>query len=466
VRSAAFVILVALAATPAHATDAGRAPQSIALAQRPGAPDQLVMVTTFGLLTSHDGGARWAWTCDSTVGYGGAYLPQLVVTSGGSIVSTSFLGIVVSIDGCSFLPTQLGDELATALARGGDNALHVAIGPRVFRSTNEAASFAPGLTLGGGDDTYTSIAVAPSDPQRVYVGGYRAEGATRVLSLYRSDNGGESYAPVTLGPFSATDLSELEIAAIAPADPDRVLVRVTWWNPTGVVGDAFWLTANGGETWTEALVLGDVAPAAVLRGNGDAVIGTRASGLYRSTDAGASFDPVAGPQPASIFCLVERPGGALWACTDSLGMAPFDVALMETTDLAAWTEVMDFRDDITAPVVCAEGTVQRDCCVDRVPACGLSNPSTWCQVVGLLGLADEACGTAGVDAAPRDGATVNAPGGCCDGGASGGSAGLVAIVLALYFGVRTSRYARPRSMSARKPSRSPARTTERTRSTA
>jgi uncharacterized protein (TIGR03382 family) len=442
----ALALAAALGAMPGAARANGRPPQAMSLHERPGSASELVIGATFGSLITRDNGDTWQWTCEYAVGYGGDYDPDYAMTPAGTLLATTFDGIQINRDGCTYQPSTFGEANASQIAVDGEGNVVVAmvyagdmteIPPvppdhKIYRSTTDGMTFDAGVLVGVGDEAWITLEVAPSDPQRIYLSGYRYEtGVGKTVVLFRSDNGGQSFAPLPVTDFTISPQSDLKIAAIAADDPDRVLLRVTKW--AGVIGDAFYLTTNGGQDWTEVLTLGDEAPGAVFRANGDAVVGTLRTGIYVSTTAGASFVQISAPAPDAgvapgpqIACLVERANGELWACTNNYQAEPFGYGVMRSTDAVSWTGVMTFQDDITGPVDCPAGTLQQDCCTIHVPACPVQNSSTWCFLRSQLGIVASpiSCSSGGEPTQPPGG------GGCCDAGAGPGSA-LPALLIAL-----------------------------------
>jgi len=246
--------------------------------------------------------------------------------------------------------------------------------------------------------------------------------------FYRSDNGGQDYTPLAVDAFEVTGRSDLQIAAISTSDPDRALMRVTWWNPSGVVGDAFWLTVNAGQSWVKVLETNDNARGAVFRANGDAVIGTFRSGIYQSTNQGQSFNLLPEPQP-DVYCLREAPNGELWACTNNLDLPPQNYGVMKTTDLTTWTGVMRYEDDIVGPVDCAVGTLQQDCCTVHTAACPFMTTPEWCFLRSQLGITADPIVCDAPDASMVGGEAPVKPGSCCGAGTQPAGVGfLIAIV--------------------------------------
>src|SRR5207302_1066297 len=101
-------ILATLLAATSSAQANGRPPGTSTIQFRVGNDADVLLGMTFGLLASHDGGASWQWMCEAAVGYGGTYDPRYLWFASGPIVATTFAGLQVSRDGCTFAPTALG----------------------------------------------------------------------------------------------------------------------------------------------------------------------------------------------------------------------------------------------------------------------------------------------------------------------------------------------------------------------
>src|SRR5439155_10159275 len=80
----------------------GRPPGTSTIHFRQGNEQDIVVGLTFGVIISHDGGTTWHWMCEKAVGYGGMYDPDYSYSSTGAIFATTFDGLKVMRDGCSF----------------------------------------------------------------------------------------------------------------------------------------------------------------------------------------------------------------------------------------------------------------------------------------------------------------------------------------------------------------------------
>src|SRR5262249_42305221 len=111
-------------------------------------------------------------------------------------------------------------------------------GGGIFKSTDGGTTWKQ-LTKGLPDGlTQADIAVAPSDPKRMY-----ASIATgQPVGIYRSDDAGESWTRITTDPRPAGRIGggDLPVPVVHPANPDIVIMAST----------VTWKSTDGGKTWT------------------------------------------------------------------------------------------------------------------------------------------------------------------------------------------------------------------------
>jgi photosystem II stability/assembly factor-like uncharacterized protein len=108
----------------------------------------------------------------------------------------------------------------------------------LFKSTDGGATWRQ-LTQGLGDGvTQANLAIAPSNPKRIYA----AIASGRGTGIYRSDDAGESWTRTTTDSRPATRIGggDLPVPAVDPKNPDIVYTAsiVTW------------KSTDGGKTWT------------------------------------------------------------------------------------------------------------------------------------------------------------------------------------------------------------------------
>ncbi|HVV86801.1 MAG TPA: sialidase family protein [Kofleriaceae bacterium] len=442
----AFLVLAAVAArAPGVAHANGRFPRSTKLIVRPGHPTEMALGATFGLLVTKDDGAHWTWTCESAVGFMGTFDPDYEYTAGGSIFATTFGGLTVTHDGCHWehMPAPLGTLYVPVVAVGPDDVVYAAASDpadsRIFKSTDDGQSFTPLGAVGQAGDWWTSIEVAPSDAHRIYLAGFRAMGDNpRVRILFRSTDGGESWTELPTTQLVGTDNSDLQIAAISPLDPDRVFMRVTLTGPA--LQETIYLSEDAGAappagpTWTKVIEVPDNIPGVVVRADGSVWAATPFYGLKKSTDGGRTFSDVPGVTYEGR-CLFERSDHVLFMCANDLPPDERSLTSSTTGEAGTWTPRLRFA-DITAPIPCDQGTVQKDECEGIV----------WCGLADQLGITAtpvdcELAVDAGIDAG-----AVSPPGkSCCDTG--GGPPTLETGLILL--GLRPWRRRRGRRAAAR-----------------
>jgi MYXO-CTERM domain-containing protein len=427
--------LVAASVAPAFAN--GRPAGTSTINFKQGDEQKIAAGMTFGMVESDDGGDTWHWMCESAIRYGGMYDPDYAYTSTGSLFATTFDGALVRRDECNFDPSSFGmGVFVSTLAQGPDGALYFGLAQpanpttsdpgdaKIYKSSDNGMSFPISASIGQVNDWWSSIEVAPSNPQRVYVTGYRLVGSGRTFLLFRSDNGGESYTPMGMTGLTPTDNSTIDVVGISKTNPDLVFARVSFLLD-GAVSDGIFRSTNGGQTW-EKIVEKDAEIAFAIRANGDFVIGTKSYGVSvaRNPGTGAvTWEDLAGSPHAN--CLVENSAGELWACTQNFGSPGTlsdDAGIMKTTDLVTWTTVLRYQ-DIVGPLPCATGTLQQDTCVLPDPQ---TNISQWCTIRQMYGIdADPTCCPAVVDGELKACLDPGNKPGCCDNNAAGAPGGLL-----------------------------------------
>ncbi len=421
------VASVLLAALAGSALANGRDPYASSIHFRPGMENKIMAGMTFGLISSSDGGATWQWYCERAVGYGGTYDPDYVYTPAGALFATTFDGLKVMRDGCTFAATPPGTTFVSRVERGPDDAIYyTASDPsdsKIYKSTDGGLTFPTSAMPGMLNDWWQTIMVAPSDAQRVYLSGYRLPyacssgssnpGATctvvgdcpngtcdplpKVFLLFKSTSGGTNGSYVPMDTTDITPISQnsaIDIVGIDPTNEDIVYARVTLENATS--GDSIYKSTDAGANWTKILskASGIGGLSFLVRNDGSCVAGTRDLGAWKSKtttcQAGdANWDVLTGAP--HIGCLYKNSANEVWACTQNraspqLGLTSDGFGIMKSSgDLSTWTGVMRFE-DLTKPVSCAGGTVQEDQCVQRYMDTG----SQWCCLTTQLGITSTA----------------------------------------------------------------------------
>jgi hypothetical protein len=426
-------VLVAVSAAAALAN--GRPPASSTINFRRGHDQDVLAGMTFGNVISHDGGETWHWMCEKAVIYGGNWDPDYAYAESGAIYATTFDGSLVMRDGCSFVPTQLGNEFVSSLTIGPDNAVFLATAhvatpanndpgdAKIYRSGDDGVTFTATADPGPGQvgDWWNSIEVAPSDGARVYLTGYRLVSGDREFLLFRSSDGGAAFTPMGTAGLTLTKDSDVFVVGISATDPDEVYLRITY-QTVGVVSDAIYRSTDGGQTWTQIRSDND-SFAFLVEANGHLLVAGANVGLFESSDKGMTWSQVAGAP--HINCLVQNDADEIWACTQNFG--PEGAGIMKTSDLATWTKVLVY-DEIDGPVDCPAGTLQYEECV--AAATGAACGTQWCCLRSQFGIAADPtdCPVAPIVDGVPDGVIVKPPrDGCCQAGGPGAGASLLAV---------------------------------------
>jgi hypothetical protein len=409
-RFALAAVLVGAIAGTAAAN--GRAPGTSTIHFQQGHETNIAAGMTFGLVLSHDGGTTWQWMCEDAIGYGGVWDPDYSYTTTGALFATTFNGLKVSRNGCTFDSTPPGNLFVSAdeLAPNGDLTF-ASVDPtddKVYKSTNDGMTFPTSATPPGAmlNDWYSSLVYQQGSSTNIWLSGYRFVNNAKQLMVYKSTNGGTSFSAVALTGIASTDFSNSSALTIAGIDGLGNVYAVISY-PNGSVGGTVWKLTGGVGTWVKIETKADNV-SLLVRSNGDLVLGTPTLGSEKSVNGGTSWTPLT--NPPHINCLVENSAHEVWACTRNYGDAnnPFDgFGIMKTTDLNTWTGVLKYE-DIQAPVSCAAGTMQKDVC----------EAQRWCGLKQQLGITSTAIDCSGF---VPDGATD--AGGSGSGGSNGSGSG-------------------------------------------
>lgn len=392
-------VAVLMSAALAHAHPG--IPTTKTIAFRQGNDAEIAVGTTIGLLLSHDGGASWSWMCEAAVHYQGLFVPDYAYRPNGTLFATTHDGLLANRDGCTFAPTPLGSRLISTIALDPTAALHVAAADtmdgNVYVTRDDAMTFSSMTMPAMLNDWWSTIRIAPSDPDVVYLAGYRLTPPAKDLLLYRSSDGGKSFEVRPTTAFAGLPGADLQIGGVSSSDPDLVFARVI--SNDNTLKEWLYRSRDGGMTWIQILA-NDGPLAFIVRNNGDLVAGSRFAGAWVSHDSGDTW--LALSNAPHISCLVESALEELWACTanfGSMGIPADGAAVMKTTDLTTWTPVLRFQ-DIAGPVDCPSGTLAHAC------------REIWCEVKLQAAITSEVIDCSTPDAGipmPVD----DPPPGCC-----------------------------------------------------
>jgi len=429
--------VVALVLATAVGYGNGRPPLTNGIFFRPGDPHSLYLRTTFGLLISHDDGCTFDWVCEQNIGYGGQFDPKDAIATDGRIFATTFTGLRVSHDGgCSFQNTgpaiwidaiDIGPtgEVWTGTAESGQ--------PNdVYSSTDNGATFTS-RGMQSPSIWWKSVKVAPTNPQRVYIGGYQVAGMAAdggqmspTAHVLRSDDDGAHWTPSPLTGVTYGSTPIVIIGAVDPRNQDIVYLESLSANPP--TGDLLYRSSDGGMTWTQVLATTDPIRDVIVRDAQTVLVATQLGGSFQSTNAGVSFSAM--NAPPQLECLGQRSDGTLLGC--GANWQPDFMALAKSADGGqTWQKVWRFV-ELHGPLSCPDGTAEHDMC----------DLGLWPNLQSQFGSTGPTCGAFQTDAAPAGDPAPTKKKSGCDAGAGAPVSALVAFtIVALVLLLRRRRRA-------------------------
>ncbi len=323
------------ALVPEGARANGRLPAAKELVISPTDPSLFAIEATFGILVSRNAGASFGWVCEPALGYASTAVedPSIGITPT-TILAGIVQGVAVSADhGCTWR-FNLTEPVSDVVVRRDDPHSALALSSRylgltdagrnafvtaVYATHDDGATWAQDGTPIQSDLVAETIDVAPSDPNRIYIGG----GHTMVdddgsLSgegvVLASTNGGASYTTTTIpliAPYETQGAAY--VSAVDPTDPQRVYVRIH-----DAFVDRLLVSDDGAATFRTVYQAQGTLPGFALSNDGSTLfLGDSAAGVLvahpPTADSGAAFAFV--KQSSTIVECLAWSAGKLYACT-------------------------------------------------------------------------------------------------------------------------------------------------------
>lgn len=421
--------LLGLAATAAFLVASGevaangRFPAAGQLVVHPVDQDVIVVQTTYGFITSKDGGVTWHWTCEEAAFYSGILDPPLGLTQDGTLIGGVFDGLIVSPDGCSY--ALVGGDLADkyvidvsvergdpsrAIAVSSNGMSNNAFLTQLWQSSDDGATWAQAGVDLPTDFLALTADVAPADPDRVYLSGLVPEGGSDYGGyVQRSDDRGATWQRFEV-PGTSLQASPF-LAGIAAGDPDVVFVRLT--GPAGKL----LRSTNGGQSWEEIFSGAGILKGFALSPDGSRmVVGGDGDGIWRASLDDAVFEKVS---EVGAQCLTWTERG-LYACGRE-GQDGFTVGI--SLDEGETFEALHHLSCLEGPIDCPAETEVGASCDNAWPATAATIQASTCQ--GGSGGGGEGGSTEPVPGGGGDGCCTVAPGG---GSASRGASAALAML--------------------------------------
>jgi photosystem II stability/assembly factor-like uncharacterized protein len=254
------------------------------LVASPTAADTLIAATRGGIFRSTDAGASWQ-RFEAGVAYAFPYALEMASTADAAYVGPNATTLFRSAAGGNWMPTALSlassDYLVDLSLRPGNGQFIVAVSATgIHLSSDSGATFAPAASTGL--PTLDSIALIDyASVTRMYLA-YASSGAV-APAVYRSNDGGATWAPTAALPSVSFLFSGDGDLETAPSDIDRVYFAT---------GGTIFVSTNGGGSWTEC-GSGPVGSnrIEVEAGNPDRLWATGNSGIHSSINGCANWTP-------------------------------------------------------------------------------------------------------------------------------------------------------------------------------
>ena len=354
--AAAISLAAVTFSTAAHSN--GRAAGANQLVVGPNS--ELTLRMTFGLLLADDAG-KWRWVCESAVGYGGIQDPAIGIMSDKTIIAGLFTGLSHSaVDRCSwtFVPGDLDNQVvsdvtvrkddpksafAVTCTYDGGGGANPQYKVQLHSTSDNGASWKTIGTPLPRNAFVETLEVAPSRPSRLYVSAALVEAPLHGV-VYTTDDTGATWSATDVN-LLASDGGNVEkalyIAAVDPADPDRVYARTGGDGPTRLL-----VSENGGKTWAERIKLKGQMLGFALAPDGKRVyVGGPQDGILVASTTDWQFTQTATIQ---VDCLTAHAMG-LYACSNEangfvLGLSGDEGKTFKT--------LLHFA-DIQGPLACA-----------------------------------------------------------------------------------------------------------------
>jgi len=352
-------LIALIAGPPREARAHADQPRAIRIAFSSAVPDTAFVLTDGqGLFANPKGGFQWL--CEDalspTAGLRGFAIDP---GDGDRYVAVSTNGGFTSADGgCTFdrLEGPVGVHRLIGLwSHPQDPRLWTAsatpgVANDLFRSDDFGRTWAPiGLGLPG----LLRVFLRPDgDPDRLYL--------SHTDGLLRSDDGGDSFAAISLEHPEINRVEDFRLLAVHPDDPDVVFAAVE-----NIRGTAIIRSTDAAETWSRVGTIDDFGLQLIFDPtSGEGLIGGPIAAPQRSDDGGSTWVEAAeDPVPR---CLVIAPDGRLWGCRDPYFNDPWAIA--HSADFGrTWDVAIQRYEGVDQRWDCPADSRARRCCRGLCP---------------------------------------------------------------------------------------------------
>jgi uncharacterized protein (TIGR03382 family) len=241
---------------------------------------------------------------------------------------------------------------------------------RLWASADDAKSWSEIGTQPPSDFLALSLAVAPSDPVRIYLTGKNQPPLAPEGSLMRSADRGQSWTRLVIPGTHDDALGYM--GGVDPSDPDRIYIGVVETAPddkSNVLLFSLLVSDDGGESFQTAFERpAGFAGFALSPDGGRVALSSRTDGLWVAEIATLQFAKIS---EVHASCLTWTAAG-IYACTDQF-LDGFNVGL-SSDDGKTFTPLSELGSPCGSPAWCAPSTIV-----------GAECPGRWVQEKAELG---------------------------------------------------------------------------------
>jgi len=354
--------LAILVSSEARANGAFPAGMSVMLPA--GAPQRILLGTTFGLVVSEDAGATWRYVCEPYLTGSGVSVLIYQAAPNGNVVAAHQDALSSSSDLCSWSRATgsiAGLLVIDAFINPSNPSSVLAIAwqgtasASLLASADGGRTFGPTLLQSGtppvhADEKLVSTEIAASMPAVVYATTFAFPSASSPngsAALLRTADGGVSWTRFELGLAPSV---QAKIAQVEPANASTVYLLVS----AGLM-DEIRVTRDGGATIQTLLSPGTNLAGFVRASDGTLFAGTARGDFYVLEPGATGFQRLPGPR---LRCLGER-AGRIYACGDP-ATDGYDLAKSDDGG-KSFQKMLSFP-EIQGPLACP--AVQSACSAD------------------------------------------------------------------------------------------------------
>lgn len=262
-------------------------------------PDAVVIATNRGLIFGDLQTRAFSLLCGAAFDVGTSSAYRTLLLPSGKLLIANSEGLRASVDrGCTFTAAGALTQLSVpSMVQDPATPRRVyvttsGVGEGGVRVSDDEGETFTTLLEAPDDDFLGSLAIAPSDPLRLYTSAIvlHKDTPTFTYSYYvaRSVDGGKTWTKAEVA--LTDDERDVTLLAVNPVRPDELLARATASEPA--LGERVLYSNDGGRTFSSPITLRSLHAAAFSADGKTAYLGG-VDGLWQATDEARTFQQVA-----------------------------------------------------------------------------------------------------------------------------------------------------------------------------